>query len=338
MIDRDRRRAEFLAGAGWGRARLDALPGDASARRYFRLSDRGRGAVLMDAPPPEDVGRFVRIARLLHGLDYSAPLILAADPAAGFLVLEDLGDQTYTRLIEAGCDEDRLYGLATDLLADLHRRFDPRAPHGVPAYSDEILLEEAGRFLLWFLPAATGAAVPEPVAAEFFALWRRVLPLARAVPDSLVLRDYHIDNLMLLDGRGGLQACGLLDFQDAVIGPIAYDLVSLVEDARRDVSAPVRNAMIARYLAQRPELDPALLEQALAIMGAQRHTKVIGLFCRLCVRDGKPGYLRHLPRLWRLLETCLAHPALAELEGWMSQHVPAPLRRIPPGLGAARPA
>jgi aminoglycoside/choline kinase family phosphotransferase len=338
VSERERQRAEFLTGAGWGRARLEALPGDASARRYFRLADQGRRAMLMDAPPPEDVGRFVRIARLLHRLDYSAPLILAADPVAGFLVLEDLGEQTYTRLIEAGGDEERLYGLATDLLADLHRRFDPALPHDVPAYSDEILLEEAGRFVLWFLPAATGAAVPERVAAEFAALWRGVLPLARAVPDSLVLRDYHIDNLMLLDGRAGLQACGLLDFQDAVIGPIAYDLVSLVEDARRDVSAPVRGAMVARYLAQRPGLDAAAFEQSLAVLGAQRHTKVIGLFCRLCLRDGKSGYLRHLPRLWRLLEASLAHPALGEVERWMSEHVPAPLRRVPPGLGAARSA
>jgi len=338
MSDRDRRRAEFLAGAGWGRAKLAALPGDASARRYFRLSDQGRRAMLMDAPPPEDVARFIRIARLLHRLDYSAPLILAADAEAGFLVLEDLGDQTYTRLIDSGGDEEALYGLAIDLLADLHERFDPGAAHGVPPYSDEILLEEAGRFLLWFLPAATGAAVPDSVAAEYTTLWRQVLPLARAVPDSLVLRDYHIDNLMLLDGRRGLQACGLLDFQDAVIGPIAYDLVSLIEDARRDVSAPVRAAMCDRYAARRPQIDRSALDGSLAVLGAQRHAKVIGLFCRLSIRDGKPGYLRHLPRLWRLLETSLAHPALAELEGWMARHVPATLRRIPAGLSGSRPA
>jgi N-acetylmuramate 1-kinase len=338
MTDRDRRRAEFLAGAGWGRAGLEALPGDASARRYFRLADQGRRAMLMDAPPPEDVARFTRIARLLHRFDYSAPLILAADAEAGFLVLEDLGDQTYTRLIDSGGDEEALYSLAIDLLADLHERFDPSAAHGVPPYSDEILLEEAGRFLLWFLPAASGAAVPDSAAAEYTALWRQVLPLARAVPDSLVLRDYHIDNLMLLDGRRGLQACGLLDFQDAVIGPIAYDLVSLIEDARRDISAPVRVAMCDRYAARRPQIDRTALDCSLAVLGAQRHAKVIGLFCRLNIRDGKPGYLRHLPRLWRLLETSLAHPALAELEGWMARHVPAKLRRIPAGLAGPRSA
>lgn len=336
--DRDRQRALFLAGAGWGTARLEPLPGDASARRYFRLVDRGRGAMLMDAPPPEDVGRFVRIARLLHRLDYSAPLIFSADFDAGFLVLEDLGEQSYTRLIETGGDEEFLYGLATDVLADLHRRFDPNAAHGVPAYTDEILLEEAGRFLLWFLPAATGAAVSDPVAREFTTLWRNALAAARFVPDTLVLRDYHIGNLMLLDGRDGLKACGLLDFQDAVIGPITYDLVSLIEDARRDVSPAVQTAMRARYLAQHPNIDPEAFDRSLAVLGAQRHTKIIGLFCRLYVRDGKPGYLHYLPRVWRQLEARLAHPALTELEDWMAHHVPAPLRRIPPGLTQARPA
>jgi aminoglycoside/choline kinase family phosphotransferase len=326
---RERARAEFLAGAGWGRAGLAPLPGDASARHYVRLTDRGRTAMLMDAPPPEDVARFVRIARLLHALDYSAPLILAADPAAGFLVLEDLGDRTYTRAIEAGGDEGVLYALATDLLAELHDRFDPNAGHGVPDFSEAVMLEGVGRFLSWFLPAASGAPVAETVAAEFAAIWRRSLPLARIGPESLVLRDFHIDNLMLLESRPGLAACGLLDFQDAMIGPFAYDLVSLLEDARRDVPDALRAAMRRRYLDRRPGVDPAGFDQALAVLGAQRHTRIIGTFCRLHRRDGKPGYLRHLPRLWRLLTASLTHPALAELEGWMNEHVPVELRRIP---------
>jgi aminoglycoside/choline kinase family phosphotransferase len=332
MTGRDGLRRAFLEGAGWGTARLDALPGDASARRYFRLADRGRRAMLMDAPPPEDVAAFVRIARLLQRLELSAPLIFAADYDAGFLVLEDFGDDTYTRLLEAGRDEEFLYGLATDVLAELHRRFDRAPVPDAPPYDDDFLLEEAGRFVLWFLPAATGAAVPDKVAADYLAIWRRTLPLARAVPDTLVLRDYHAGNLMLLDGRPGLKACGLLDFQGAVIGPLPYDLLSLIEDARRDVSAPVQAAMRARYLAARPEIDPAAFDQSLAVLGAQRHAKIVGLFCRLCVRDGKPGYLQYLPRVWRQLEAKLAHPALAEMADWMDRHVPPPRRRIPPGL------
>jgi N-acetylmuramate 1-kinase len=331
MSERALRRAAFLSGAGWGTALLEALPGDASARHYFRLSECGRRAMLMDAPPPEEVGRFVRIARLLHGLGYSAPSILASDSENGFLLLEDLGDQTYTRAIAAGGDEASLYGLATDLLADLHDRFDPGSSQDVPPFSDEVMLEGVGRFVLWFLPAVTGEPVPDGIVAGYQAMWRRVLPLGRTVPPNLVLRDYHIDNLMLLDGRLGLAACGLLDFQDAMIGPIAYDLVSLLEDARRDVSEQVRRAMRVRYLARRPQVDPDAFETASALLGAQRHTRIIGGFCRLWLRDGKPSYLRHLPRVWRLLERSLAHPALGEVEGWMNEYVPAALRRIPVG-------
>jgi aminoglycoside/choline kinase family phosphotransferase len=338
MNNRDRRRADFLTGAGWGRAKVEKLLADASARHYYRLVDGGRRAMLMDSPPDKlDVRPFLRIARLLQQLDYSAPLILAADPEGGFLVLEDLGDRTYARVIADGGDETALYELATDLLADLHDRFDLRSDHAVPPYSDELLLEEVERFILWFLPAATGRDASLVLREEYLALWREILPLARTVPDSLVLRDYHIDNLMLLEDRKDLQACGLLDFQDAVIGPITYDLMSLIEDARRDISIATRQAMRQRYLARRPGIDPHALDLSLAVLGAQRHTKVIGLFCRLDRRDGKPTYLRHLPRLWRLLAASLEHPALANLKAWMDRHVPATLRGIPAPSGKVTP-
>jgi aminoglycoside/choline kinase family phosphotransferase len=331
MTDRDRRRAEFLAGAGWGRAKLEAIPGDASVRRYFRLSDRDRHAILMDGPPGQfDARPFFKIARLLHALDYSAPLILATDPTGGFAVLEDLGDDTFARLLDAGADEAALYGLATDLLADLHDRFDLTAAHGVPAYSDAILLEEVDRFALWFLPAVTGSEASAELRAEFAELWRSMLPLARAVPDSLVLRDYFPGNLLRLAERPGLAACGLIDFQDAVIGPVTYDFMSLVEDARRDVSPHIRSTMRQRYLDRRPGIDPDAFDLSLAILGAQRQTKIIGLFCRLDRRDGKPGYLVHLPRVWRLLGASLAHPALAPVAQWLDHHVPPALRGIPP--------
>lgn len=328
MIDRDQRRAEFLTGAGWGRAKLEPIPGDASVRRYFRLSDKGRRAILMDGPPDRfDARPFFKIARLLHRLDYSAPLILATDPEGGFAVLEDLGDDTFASLLDQGAGDAALYGLATELLADLHDRFDLALDHGVPAYSDEILLEEVDRFPLWFLPAIGQEASPA-LREEFAELWRAVLPLARAVPSSLVLRDYFPGNLIRLD-RPGLAACGLIDFQDAVIGPVTYDLMSLLEDARRDVSAPIRTAMRQRYLDRRPGIDPDAFGLSFAIMGAQRQTKIVGLFCRLDRRDGKPHYLTHLPRVWRLLEASLAHPALIEIKGWLDRHVPPGSRGIP---------
>jgi aminoglycoside/choline kinase family phosphotransferase len=338
MMDRDQLRRDFAMTAGWGRARAERLPSDASTRTYYRLQDGGRCALLMDAPPPrEKPAEFLHMARLLHGLDYSAPMILASDPVAGFILLEDLGDDTYTRLIAQGMDETRLYGLAIDLLADLHGRFDPAGAHGIPPYSDEILLSEAGQFVDWCLPEIVGHPTEAAMKDEYLALWQAALPAARAVPASLTLRDYHIDNLMLLDGRPGLQACGLLDFQDSLIGPIGYDLVSLLEDARRDVPDELARAMRARYLAQRPQVDPAALDRSMAFLGAQRHAKVLGIFCRLARRDGKPVYLKHLPRLWRLLMRSLAHPELAGLAQWMDRHVPPATRGIPAALRALYP-
>ncbi|MDB5361667.1 MAG: Phosphotransferase enzyme family protein [Rhodospirillales bacterium] len=338
MMDRERQRRDFALAAGWGRARAERLPSDASTRTYYRLQDGGRRAMLMDAQPPrEKPAEFLHMARLLQGFDYSAPMILASDPVAGFILLEDLGDDTYTRLIAGGMDETRLYGLAIDLLADLHGRFEPSGAHGIPPYSDEILLSEAGQFVDWCLPEITGRPTDPAVRDAYLALWREALPLARAVPPSLTLRDYHIDNLMLLEGRPGLKACGLLDFQDSLIGPIGYDLVSLLEDARRDVPDDLAAAMRARYLALRPLVDPTALDRSMAFLGAQRHAKVLGIFCRLARRDGKPVYLKHLPRLWRLIGRSLKHPDLAGLEQWMERNVPADQRGIPEPLRALYP-
>jgi aminoglycoside/choline kinase family phosphotransferase len=149
------------------------------------------------------------------------------------------------------------------------------------------------------------------------------------VPDSLVLRDYHVDNLMRIDGRSGLAACGLLDFQDAVLGPVTYDLVSLLEDSRREIAPDLVSKMYARYAAAFPALDRAALDASYAVLGAQRHSKVIGIFTRLCRRDGKPRYLAHIPRLWRLLDGNFRHPALAPVKAWFDRNIPPEMRRIP---------
>ena len=329
MPDRERLIGRFLADSGWNGAARRRLAGDASFRRYDRLErDAGR-AVLMDAPPPqEDVRPFLAVARLLHRMGLSAPAILAEDVAAGLLLLEDFGDATYTRLLAEGEDEATLYALAVDLLVALHRGFDP-AGAGVPDYDDQRLLAEATLLVDWYLPAIAGAPTAPALREEYLALWRALLPVARAVPPSLVLRDYHVDNLMLLEGRSGLAACGLLDFQDAVIGPITYDLVSLLEDARRDVPPDLAAAMQRRYLAEFPALDRAAFAASYAVLGAQRNCKIVGIFTRLRVRDGKPIYLRHIPRVWRLIEQDLRHPALAPMARWLDHHIPPAMRRIP---------
>lgn len=331
MAERAARIGAFLDGVGWGEVPRRMLAGDASFRRYHRLEGGGRRAVLMDAPPPqEDVRPFIAVARLLRGMGLSAPAIIAEDTEAGLLLLEDFGDSTYTRLLAAGADEAALYGLAVDLLVDLHRRFRSGAPGLLPPYDDARLLTEASLLVDWYLPAVTGHPAAADLRESYMALWRGLLPLARGVPETLVLRDYHVDNLMRLDARPGLAACGLLDFQDAVIGPIAYDLVSLLEDARRDVPAALQAAMRARYLAAFPALDRAAFDAAYAVLGAQRNCKIVGIFTRLCVRDGKPQYLGHIPRVWRLIEQDIRHPRLAPLASWLDRHIPASLRMAPP--------
>jgi len=321
----------FLAGAGWPGAVRRPLAGDASFRRYERIEEAGRGAVLMDAPPArEDVRPFLAIARHLRAMGYSAPEVLAADEDTGLVLLEDLGDATFSRRLAEDGDERALYCLAVDLLVDLHRR--PKAADiDLPPYDDARLLEEAALLTDWYLPAIRGAPIPAPARASYLAAWREVLPAARRVPATLVLRDYHVDNLMVLADRPGVAACGLLDFQDGVIGPVAYDLVSLLEDARRDIDPDLVAEMTARYLAAFPGLDRGAFAASWAVLGAQRGAKIVGIFTRLWRRDEKPAYLAHIPRVWRLLEGDLAHPALAPVRAWFDRHLPPAERTRPPG-------
>lgn len=328
MTDRNGAIVAFLERAGWADAARQRLPGDASFRRYERISGRRGRAMLMDAPPPqEDVRPFLTVARHLQGLGYSAPAILAEDQALGLLLLEDFGDDTFTRLLAAGADEASLYTLAVDLLIDLHRQ--PRATAvDIPPYDEARLLTEASLLTDWYL-SAIGAPVAAGEREDYLARWRASFKVFAASPPTLVLRDYHVDNLMRLEGRVGVAACGLLDFQDAVLGPPAYDLVSLLEDARRDVSPTVTSSMLARYAAAFPKVDRDAFAAAYAVLGAQRNAKIIGIFTRLLVRDKKPHYLKHIPRVWRLLEGDLAHPALIEVRDWFDRHVPPGRRMVP---------
>jgi len=320
----------FLDANGWAGIAPTPLAGDASFRRYFRLSDGTRRAVLMDAPPlHEDVRPFVAVGDHLAALGFSAPRIEAKNPHDGFLLLEDLGDATFTRVLrETPTREAELYALATDTLIALHKH-PAQTNVDVPAYDAETLDREAALLVDWFLPAWTGAATAPALRREYLDLWRRLYALANVEKPCLVLRDYHVDNLVLLAERRGVAACGLLDFQDARLGACVYDLASLVEDARRDVSPDVRDACLARYLAAFPNVEKAAFDAGLAVLGAQRSAKIIGIFVRLALRDGKPHYLGHIARVWRLLEASLAHPALAELKDWFATHVPLDWRTAP---------
>ncbi len=329
--------AAFLKAAGWADARLDWRAGDASFRRYARLTaPLGQGAktaMLMDAPPAKEaVGPFLGVAAILRTAGLSVPAVLAADRAAGFLLLEDFGDATFTALLEAGRPAEPLYALATDALIAIRR--DVGAPGGLPAYDPGARVRHLATFLDWLWPEALPPGPTPAQRALFNALWLDALKRAPTLGRGFVHRDFHVDNLMRLEGRAGVAACGLLDFQDAAHGPFAYDLASLVEDARRDIAPEVKAACIERYRAAFPAHSAAEIAAALAVHGGQRHARVAGLWVRLWRRDGKPRYLMHMQRTWALLEASLAHPLLGDVRAFLDAAFPADARKCAIALAA----
>lgn len=340
MADRASVRQAFIAASGWGDAQEALLAGDASFRTYYRLTRGKDNVVVMDAPPPqEDVRPFVRLARHLRALGLSAPEILAVDETQGFLLEEDLGDSTYARWLNGPRWGDRrdeheereMYALATDVLVHLAAQGSTAVLPGLASYSGEALIEAAMLLPEWYLPQVAGRPASAEELDAYRAAWRECLRALPSSPTTLVLRDYHQDNLLWLRDRPGVRACGLLDFQDATTGHPAYDLMSLLEDARRDIADELRAAMIGHYLDRTGTgvADRQGFMTAFAILGAQRHARVVGLFIRLLRRDGKPTYLPHLPRVWRLLERSLQHESLAPLRRWVDAHIPREQRGIP---------
>jgi hypothetical protein len=321
--ERTAARAQWLAAIGWGDAVVAPLPGDASFRRYFRLTDRRGPAMLMDAPPQVEprTPTFVAIAERLGAAGLSAPAVLAADLAQGFLLLEDLGDTTFTRALAAGADEASLYHAAIAVLIHLHTQ--PPGPfiRGLPRYDAAAYRDELKLFTDWYVPAATGLTVD---GEALVAAWHTAAAVLDRAPTHLVLRDYHVDNLMVLD-RASVAGTGLLDFQDALAGPSLYDLVSLVDDARRDVPADLAARLLATYR-DALALPAEWFDAAVAVMSVQRLIKIIGIFTRLDRRDGKPHYRAHLPRLWRVTEHRLSHPALSAVSAEVDRLVPSSAR------------
>lgn len=318
---------EFIAATDWAGAAIAPLAGDASNRRYLRLTHPSTGttAVLMDAPPErgEDVRPFMHIARYLTGLGLSAPQILAQDESRGFLILEDLGDALFARVIPVAPQmEDQLYAAATDVLIDLHRA---PPPEGLKPYGPEAMTDMAALAFDWYLTGATGDNSPQR--AEVLAALQRLLRQHAATTDVIVLRDYHAENLLWLPGRIGAARVGLLDFQDAMTGHRAYDLVSVLQDARRDVPQAVEAAMIARYCAA-TATEQTLFEGAYHCLGAQRNLRILGVFARLCLRDGKGHYIDLIPRVWDHLQRDLDHPTLSPVADLLRAALPAPAPAI----------
>lgn len=320
MSDRAARAEAFLAGCGWGQAQRRHLAGDASDRRYERLRLGAATAVLMDSPPggADDVGAFVAMADHLRRLNLSAPALHAADLTHGFLLLEDLGDDLYARLLQADpAREVELYAPAVDVLC--HLQAAP-APAPLPDLSAADWAQAAELALDPYARLGTGHA-PDPAA------FREVLTAAMAAhadgPRVLILRDYHAENLLWLPGRAGLRRVGLLDFQLGQMGQPGYDLVSLLQDARRDVSPATERAMVQRFVAA-TGADPVRFAAHYAVLGAQRALRILGIFARLALTAGKPGYLPLIPRVWGHLQRNLAHPALADLRAVCAGCLPDP--------------
>jgi len=350
-VDRIARVRHFISESGYGNAIRARIQGDASTRSYERFALGDKCVILMNSPPRPDgppirggkpysaiahlaetVGPFVALANGLRDRGFSAPAILNADLAQGLLFIEDLGEE---RVVagEPPVPMQERYETAVDVLVALHQQNlpgalpgTPQAEYRIPPYDIDAFLIEAELMLDWFLPRF-GVRMPADERAQFGALWRQQLQPAIAAPPTWVLRDFHSPNLLWLPQRTGIARLGILDFQDTLMGPGAYDLASLLQDARIDVSEQIEVALLGRYVLARrqhtPGFDHGEFIRIYVTLAAQRASKILGIFARLDVRDGKPQYLRHLPRIWGYLQRSLGHPALKPLRAWYDANVPS---------------
>ena len=324
MLSRDQKRQAFLDKNGWGQANRVLLAADASFRHYDRLSQNGQTMILMDAPAPENPRQFVLVDEMLQQAGVCAPKVYATDYTDGFVLLEDFGDDTFTKLIQKGASESFLYQQATDTLIQLQKNV-PSDLTALPAYDLDKMLFEVSLLPLWFIKYVVGTNLSDQILNEFNQIWTKIIQKIQSVDKTLVLLDYHVDNLMITKNN----QCGVLDFQDARLGPVFYDLVSLIEDARRPVPDEIQTNAVQAYLNAFPNYQ-TIYPQLAPLIAAQRHTKVIGIFVRLCVRDGKPRYLKHIPFVWTLLEKHLNHPDMLEFKAWLNQYVPEKFKKEVP--------
>jgi tRNA threonylcarbamoyl adenosine modification protein YjeE len=347
----------FLSRTRWAAARRRFLEGDASFRRYETLELPGERAILMDMParpdgPPvkdgkpysaiahlaEDIRAVIAVNGVLAARGYSAPHCEAHDLGAGLAVIEDLGRNVYGAMMRGGEDMREPMREAVAVLADMASRSWPQdAPvdgqqYRVPTYDIGAQMIEADLLPSWFWPYVTGSEIPSDSRREFETLWQELLPLTRTEKPVWVLRDYHSPNLLWLPDRHGLQRVGIIDTQDCLLGHPAYDLASLLQDARVDIDFDLADSLFEHYCALRAadaSFNAPSFSLAYAILGAQRATKILGIFARLSKRDGKHGYLRHIPRVSRYLERNLQHPRLSALKHWFDRHLPPEKRERP---------
>lgn len=324
MTDRSCEIQAFLDANGWGQAQRHPLAGDASSRKYERVTDESRSGIVMDVPPSglDSLHAFEHITAHLAGLGLAPPMILARAPNQGLLLLEDLGDTLFAKVVaQSHSAEITLYHQATRVLAHLSTA---PLPSPLPDYRSKAMADAATLAAIWY------ADTPEN-APHLAALVNATLRPLEHQPAAIALRDFHAENLLWLPDREGLKQVGLLDYQDAGRGFIGYDLVSMIQDARRDVTPDVQ-AQVSAEFAQRVGFDPQAFEAQIAVLGAQRALRILGVFARLCIAYDKPGYIGLIPRVWGQLQDNLRHPLNADLAAWVAQNLPQPTTSVLEGI------
>lgn len=319
--DRDSLREQFLIKHNASTDLSGQLGSDASFRTYYRLS-KPEKTLLMDSPAShEPVAPFVKIAEHLVDMGLSAPRIYAADIRNNFLLIEDFGEDTFARLFKKGHDKEELYTLAVDALIELHNNQNA-VKIDIPVYTTERFIEETGRTINWYYPVKTGKLPSEELKQEWVAAWDSIFAKLPKVKHTLILRDYHCDNLMLVPNKQGVQACGLLDFQDALLGPAAYDLVSLLENDRFDVQQDLQDKLLNHYL-EKADLGCSKQDFLLwyRVLSAQRQSKILGLFYRLPIRDKKESYLSFVPQVCKLLNHSFKDDVLKPIADFFQKHI-----------------
>jgi hypothetical protein len=317
----------FLENIGWAAAQRDTLVADASGRTYERLNLKSQNAILMNAPyeADEDVRPFISVGNLLADFGLSPPKILNQDIKNGFLLLEDFGNDIFADLCKSSPElEITMYDTAVSVLVNLHQN---SAPDNLLPYTQDVYLREAKLLIKWYMPAVIGKPVSDKISQEFDNITAETFSKISTGNQVLVMRDYHAENLMWLPNRIGIKKVGLLDFQDALAGHAAYDLVSLLEDARRDTSSELRKEMLKKYLSK-SNRNPENFITAYSLLGAQRNIKIIGIFARLALRDKKAHYVDLIPRVWEHLMRDLQHPACYKLMKWITANVPPPTLEV----------
>ncbi|MEB3701369.1 Phosphotransferase enzyme family protein [Candidatus Bealeia paramacronuclearis] len=308
---------------------LSFVAGDASPRTYYRVSSEAESRILMISEDEKSKNdSFLKIAKILKAEGFRAPQIYAEDFQNGFYLLEDLGDLTFNRALQEGISEKDLYQLGIKGLIEIHNKFQDNS-HEIPSYNFDKFYEEASLLIDWYAPEVLKKPVPEEARNSYKSLWKNLYDAQPHLPQTLVLRDYMVDNLMWIPEEIDIQKLGILDFQDALWGPITYDLVSLLEEVRRDVDPHIVQKMLEIYLTAYPYFNVDDFYHSYYLWGAQRNSKIIGIFMRLAKRDGKTRYIDFIPRVWRLLENDLNHPALTTMKNWFEENLPTHLRVRP---------